>query len=115
MNENAFIRATIENLSLCYVFQALHRYFNRLILDTTDIKKKCLTILFRGRVFSFAPHGSHVVVNTHKFQSSKMILQTPKSIFLYSTFLNVYLETRIITIGAELVLFLISKHFFRGR
>ena len=44
-----------------------------------------------------------------------MILQTPKSIFLYSTFLNVYLETRIITIGAELVLFLISKHFFRGR
>ena len=37
-------------------------------------------------------------VNTHKFKSSEIILPTTK----YSPFVDVYLETRTFTIGAEL-------------
>ena len=55
--------------------------------------------------FSFAQHGSHVFVDTHKFQSSEIILPNAKDYFPYSPFINVYLETRIITKGAELTLF----------
>ena len=64
-------------------------------------EKYCLVAVF----FPFAPHRSHVFVNTHKFKSSEMILPNSKDYFPYSPFVNVYLETRIITIGAELTQF----------
>ena len=46
LNENAFFQAKIDNFSLCYVFQALHRYFKR--FDTTNIRRE---IIFGQRVF----------------------------------------------------------------
>ena len=56
-------------------------------------------------LFSFAPRGSRVFVNTRKFKSSEIILPKAKDYFPYSPFVNVYLETRTITIGAELTQF----------
>ena len=55
--------------------------------------------------FSFAPHGSHAFVNTHKFKSSEITDQKPKTIFPYFPFVNVYLNTTTITIGTELTQF----------
>ena len=42
-------------------------------------------------------------VNAHKFKGSEIILPNTKTIFSYSPFVNVHLETRIIYIGAELI------------
>ena len=55
--------------------------------------------------FSFAPYGSLVFVNTHKFKSSEIILPNTEDYFPVFSIVNVYLETKIITIGAELIQF----------
>ena len=40
VNETAFFQATIDNFSLCYMFQALHRYFKR--FHTTNIRREII-------------------------------------------------------------------------
>ena len=39
-NENAFLQGNIDNFSLSYVFQALHRYRKR--LDTISIRREII-------------------------------------------------------------------------
>ena len=57
-------RATINNFSLFHVFQALQMYFNR--FDRRNIRGETNFLTFYFGAVSFAPHGSHSVVNILK-------------------------------------------------
>ena len=73
VNKTAFFfQATIDNLSFCYMFQALHRYFKR--FHTTNIRREIifsfLNILLWSRVHAMHLRRSASMrldcINTHK-------------------------------------------------